>query len=246
MSRLRVKAQRDGLIVALDVASGNEALDLCQQLLPEVDFFKVGLELFCAEGWPVIKAIKDLGGLVFLDLKLFDIPNQVRQTASVIASFGVDMFTVHCLGGSEMLKAALEGAKEGALKAGCEVPDLVGVTILTSLDEENLSQAGINPELEREVALLASLAHQAGLAGVVASARELPVIKKDLEEELLLITPGIRIGALAADDQKRTLSPSEAIKLGSDFLVIGRPIIKADNPKQAALDILSQIKAAKL
>lgn len=246
MSRLRVKAQRDGLIVALDVAEGEEALELCRQLLPEVDFFKVGLELFCAEGWPIIKAIKDLGALVFLDLKLFDIPNQVRQTAAIIAGFGVDMFTVHCLGGLEMLKAAKEGAKEGALKAGYEAPDIVGVTILTSMDAENLTQVGLKPEVELEVAMLASLAHAAGLAGVVASARELPLIKKELEEELLLVTPGIRVGTLASDDQKRVLSPAAAVKLGSDFLVIGRPIIKAANPKKTALDILNQIKSARL
>lgn len=245
MSKLRLKAQRDGLIVALDVANSEEALEFCRLLLPEVDFFKVGFELFCAEGWPVVKAIKELGALVFLDLKLFDIPNQVRQAAAVISSFGVDMFTVHCLGGLKMLQAAAEGAKEGALKAGVEPPAIVGVTVLTSMDPEDLTEVGLNPELELEVAMLASLAHEAGLAGVVASGRELPAIKKELQEELMLVTPGVRVGTVSADDQKRVLTPAEAVKLGSNFLVVGRPIIKAANPKEVALDITKQIKSAR-
>jgi orotidine-5'-phosphate decarboxylase len=230
------------LILALDVASGGEALDLATPLMPDVNFFKVGLALFCAEGPVVIESIKRLGGAVFLDLKLHDIPAQVRQACRAVGTYGVDMLTVHCLGGAEMLRAAKAGVMEGARMAGVEPPLVVGVTILTSLDAGDLEGLGVNNQVQREVAMLAAVAQDSGLDGVVASPHEIKLIRAESENGFLIVTPGIRPSWSATPgDQKRVLTPRQAVESGADFLVVGRPITEARDPRTAARKILEEI-----
>jgi orotidine-5'-phosphate decarboxylase len=230
------------LILALDVSTSREAVDLAAPLMPEVDFFKVGLALFCAEGPAVIKALKGLGGSVFLDLKLHDIPAQVQQACRSIGTYGVDMLTVHCLGGPEMLRAAKAGTLEGARMAGIEPPRVVGVTILTSLDAGDLESLGVNNQVEREVGILAAVARDSGLDGVVASPHEIELIRAQSENGFSVVTPGIRPAFSATPgDQKRVLTPREAVEAGADFLVVGRPIAEAPDPRAAALEILAEM-----
>jgi orotidine-5'-phosphate decarboxylase len=238
--RTRLKGPK--LIVALDVGTAAEAVNIVESLLPEVDFFKVGLSLFCAEGPEIIKTLKDLGALVFLDLKLHDIPAQVEQAARVIGTYGVDLVTVHSLGGPAMMAAAKAGIDGGAREAGHLPPMVVGVTILTSLDAPDLENMGVNGDVEREVGILAGLAKDAGLNGVVASARETAVIRSEYPADFVIVTPGIRpTWAQSPGDQKRILTPAEAVAAGSTFLVIGRPIIAADDRREAALKVLAEI-----
>lgn len=242
MTNHQRRMKRPKLIVALDVATGYEAISLCESLLPDVDFFKVGLRLFCAEGPRVINDIKSLGGLVFLDLKFHDIPAQVKQAAGVIGSYGVDMATVHCLGGPEMLAAAKAGFREGAQSVGTEPPLVVGVTILTSLEPDDLEAVGVDSQIEIEVGVLAGLAKDAGLDGVVASPREVVGIKSEFTGDFLIVTPGIRPSwAPPAADQKRVMTPAEAVAAGASYIVVGRPITAATDPREAALKVLGEM-----
>lgn len=230
------------LIVALDMATAAEAVAACEALLPEVDYFKIGLGLFCAEGPQIIKTLKNMGARVFLDLKLHDIPVQVEQAARTIGAYGVDMMTVHCLGGTAMLSAARAGLEAGAKAVNCPPPIIVGVTILTSLDATDLESAGINGNVEREVGILAGLAKESGINGVVASARETLMLRKKYADDFVIVTPGIRPSWAASADQKRVLTPKEAIAAGSTYLVVGRPITGAANPRDAALRILDEMQ----
>ncbi|MCK4267224.1 MAG: orotidine-5'-phosphate decarboxylase [Actinomycetia bacterium] len=225
------------IIVALDLPTGKAALDLAATLVPEFNFFKVGSSLFCAEGFPIIQSLQRMGASIFLDLKLHDIPEQVRKTASIIGAFGVDMISVHCLGGDAMLRAAKEGVTEGAKRANAKPPRVVGVTVLTSLDESDLLALGVKEGVESEVSTLAGLAQAAGLDGVVASPREIELIKRQAGNDFIIVTPGIRPGSADTADQKRVLSPSQAIDAGATYLVVGRPITAAANPRSAALKI---------
>ncbi len=225
------------IIVALDLPTGKAALDLAATLVPEFNFFKVGSSLFCAEGFPIIQSLQRMGASIFLDLKLHDIPEQVRKTASIIGAFGVDMISVHCFGGDAMLRAAKEGVTEGAKRANAKPPQVVGVTVLTSLDESDLLALGVKESVEAEVSILAGLAQAAGLDGVVASPREIELIKRQAGNDFIIVTPGIRPGSADTADQKRVLSPSQAIDAGATYLVVGRPITAAANPRSAALKI---------
>jgi len=239
--RSRLKGPK--LIVALDVGTAAEAVDICDRLLPDVDFFKVGLGLFCAEGPKIIKSLKDRGALVFLDLKLHDIPAQVEQATRVIGTYGVDMVTVHCLGGPAMLAAAKAGIDSGAKEANHLPPMVVGVTILTSLDGSDLEEMGVNGNVAREVGILAGLAKDAGLNGVVASADETAMIRSESTGDFIIVTPGIRPAwARSSADQKRVMTPGEAKAAGASFLVVGRPVIAASDPKAAARRIIEEIE----
>lgn len=228
------------IIVALDLPTGKAALELAASLVPEFNFFKVGSSLFCAEGFPIIQCLQKMGASIFLDLKLHDIPEQVRKTASILGAFGVDMISVHCLGGAAMLRAAKEGVLEGAKSAGVKPPQVVGVTVLTSLDESDLLALGVKESVESEVATLVGLAQAAGLDGVVASPREIEIIKEQASEDFVVVTPGIRPNSADVADQKRVLSPAQAIDAGATYLVVGRPITAAKNPRSAALEIASE------
>lgn len=232
------------LIVALDVSTTSEASDLAQALIPEVNFFKVGLTLFCSRGPEAVSALKSIGARVFLDLKLHDIPAQVKETSRALGAYGVDMLTVHCLGGVKMMSAAKQGVREGAEITGHRPPLVVGVTVLTSLETPDLEAMGLSGPVERTVCVLAAMAKDAGLDGVVASGRELRAIRSEIEGPFKVVTPGIRPSwANESADQKRTLSPRAAAAAGADFLVVGRPIIEAADPRAAALKVLVEIES---
>lgn len=229
------------LIVALDTPELEKASSLAEELLPEVRYFKLGLSLFCAAGPRAINEFKELGAKVFLDLKLHDIPAQVAGACRVIGAYGVDMITVHTLGGVEMMRAAKKGLTEGAAGAGLRPPLAIGVTVLTSLGAQDLEDLGMERPAMAQGPRLAKLAVEAGLDGVVASAREIREIKKVTGEEFSIVAPGIRPHGSDADDQKRIASPLTAIRAGADYLVVGRPITAASAPKEAALRILDEM-----
>lgn len=229
------------LIVALDFESKYKALQAVDHLKSDVKLFKVGLELFSACGPDIIAGVKEKGCEVFLDLKFHDIPNTVEKAARAVAGLGAFMFNVHALGGIEMMKRA-KGAAGGKSK-------VIAVTILTSTDENALKKCGINVNIEDEVINLAVMAKEAGLDGVVASAKEVARIRKVLGKEFLIVVPGIRPAAAATgqpasaafDDQKRVATPLEAIKAGADYIVVGRPITAAPDPVKAAKDIIKEL-----
>ena len=234
---------RERLVLALDVDNFKKAEQLVGKLSDYVGVFKIGSQLFTAEGAKVVNMINDKGGKVFLDLKFHDIPNTVARAAEVAAKLGVYIFNVHTSGGYEMMKAAAEATKKTSLALGINKPLILGVTLLTSINQEILEkEIGIKKELEEQVVHLAKLAKAAGLDGVVASSWEIKEIRKTCGEGFVILTPGIRPAGKSSDDQKRVMTPREAIKLGADFLVIGRPIRNAANPVEAAKEILREME----
>lgn len=233
---------KDRIIVALDVATLSDAERLVKTLLPEVGYFKVGMQLYYSQGPRVIEHISDWGGKVFLDLKLHDIPNTVSSAVRVLTRLGVAMFTVHTSGGREMLRRAVEAAREEAVLAGVPFPTLLGVTVLTSLSQTDLSDLGVSGPVRDHVLRLARLAVQAGFGGVVASAREAKVLRLAFGPELVIVTAGIRPAWSGADDQQRVMTPREAIKAGASHLVVGRPIVQAPDPVAAARRLLAELE----
>ena len=239
---LRLNAlMRNPILVALDVPTAEEALKLVEQLGPVVGGFKVGSELFTAAGPEIVRRIRALGAPVFLDLKFHDIPNTVGRAVAAAVRLDAQMLTVHTSGGVEMLKAAEKVAQESAWQLGHAPPLVLGVTVLTSLNSETLSQIGLDPNVSRQVRRLANMANQAGLRGLVCSPREVAELRQMLPASTQLVIPGIRSQTVPADDQKRTLSAREALALGANWLVIGRPICAAENPRAAAETILKEI-----
>lgn len=233
------KEAKDFLITALDVPSLKESLVIVEELGDLVDFYKVGLELFSRVGPKVVEILKNKGKKVFLDLKLHDIPNTVSGAVNAAIDMGVDLLTLHALGGFEMMEAAQKAVWNKRL----EKPVLLGVTILTSLDEAFLQDVlGIEKTLNDEISDLASIAKSAGLGGVVASAEEVALIKGCCGKDFIVATPGIRPRGAEKDDQKRSATPADAIVNGSDYLVIGRPIIKSENMRNAAESITREIE----
>ncbi|WP_457679353.1 orotidine-5'-phosphate decarboxylase [Thermovibrio sp.] len=229
------------VIVALDFDSKEKALKVVDELNGLIGHYKVGLELFSRAGIGVVKEISERGKRVFLDLKYHDIPNTVKSAAKVAVEAGAFMYNLHALGGYNLMKEVSEFNREYAEKLGVKRPLLIAVTILTSIKEEELREVGIEKPLNEEVIKLAELAKRAGLDGVVCSPKEVRLIKENLGEDFLTITPGIRPSWAAKDDQKRITTPKEAAKLGTDFMVIGRPITKAKSPKEAAERILKEL-----
>jgi len=232
---------RNPIIVALDVPAVEAALKLAEQLAPVCGGFKVGSELFTNGGPEIVRRIRAMGSPVFLDLKFHDIPNTVAKAVAAAVHLDVQMLTVHASGGSEMLKAAEQIAQESAWRLGHAPPLVLAVTILTSLDSNSLSEIGLDPNVSRQVRRLANMANKAGLRGVVCSPREVAELRQMLPPSTQLVTPGIRTEPAPADDQKRTLTPREALSLGANWLVIGRPISAAENPRAAAEKILASI-----
>jgi orotidine-5'-phosphate decarboxylase len=232
---------RNPIIVALDVATAEEALKLVEQLAPVSGGFKVGSELFTSAGPEMVRRIREQGTPVFLDLKFHDIPNTVSKAVAAAVKLDVQMLTVHASGGVEMLKAAEKVAQESAWQLGHAPPLVLAVTVLTSLDAGALSQIGLDPNVSRQVRRLANMANQAGLRGMVCSPREVAELRQMLPASTQLVVPGIRPQAVAGDDQKRTLTPREAMALGANWLVIGRPICAAENPRAVAEQILKEI-----
>src|SRR5271154_5464894 len=233
---------RNPIIVALDVPTADDALKFVEQLAPVSGGFKIGGELFTSAGPEIVRRIRALGALVFLDLKFHDIPNTVAKAVAAAVQLDVQMLTVHASGGSEMLKAAEQAAQETAWRLGRTPPLVLGVTVLTSLDAGALREVGLDVNVDYQVRRLANVATKAGLRGLVCSPLEVVKLRQMLPPSTQLVTPGVRTGAEKADDQKRTLTPREAIAAGANWLVIGRPIYAAENPRQAAEKILESLK----
>lgn len=234
---------RNPIIVALDVPTAESALSLAGMLAPVVGAFKIGSELFTSAGPEIVKRIRDTGAAVFLDLKFHDIPNTVRKAVAAATRLDVQMLTVHTAGGLEMLQAAEDSAQQIALQSGRNAPVVLGVTVLTSMNSPSLTETGCDGNVGRQVERLANLAMKAGLRGLVCSALEIAALRQFLPGNVQLVTPGIRTGAEPADDQKRTLTPKEALEAGASALVIGRPIYASPDPKLAAEKILAELKA---
>jgi orotidine-5'-phosphate decarboxylase len=232
---------RKKIIFAIDVENMAEAERWAEMLAPAVGMFKIGKQLFTACGPAVVKAIRERGGEVFLDLKYHDIPNTVAMASLEAARLGVRLFNLHALGGYEMMARTVEALNR-------EFPNsfrsrILAVTILTSSTTENLREVGIDSPVAEMVVKLARLARKAGIDGVVASPLEIPLIREACGSGFLIVTPGVRPAFAATDDQKRVMCPAEAIKAGADYLVIGRPISAAPDPIMAAEAIVEEIMA---
>ncbi len=232
------------IVLALDVDVEKEALELVAELKDSVGMFKVGHQLFTAYGPGIVRKIIAMGCGVFLDLKYHDIPNTVAKASSEAAKLGVRIFNVHALGGLEMMKAAADAARETSEKLGIRKPVVLAVTILTSMDEKGLRrELKISRSLRREVVHLARLAQRAGLDGVVASPQEIKMLKKAIRGRFTILTPGVRPEWAASDDQKRTMTPADAVKAGADYIVVGRPVLKAENRLEAVKKIAEEINS---
>jgi orotidine-5'-phosphate decarboxylase len=232
---------RNPIIAALDVPAAKPALKLAKEIAPAVGAFKIGSELFTSAGPDIVKRIRATGAAVFLDLKFHDIPNTVAKAVASATRLEVQMLTIHTSGGLEMMRAAEAAAQETAGRAGLDAPLVLGVTVLTSSDRRTLAEIGCAANVGAQVERLANLAVKAGLRGLVCSPLEIADLRRLLPMHVQLVTPGIRTGTEKADDQKRTLTPREAIDAGANWLVIGRPIYAAENPRAAAEKILESL-----
>jgi len=232
---------RERLIFALDVEHFGEAQELVGLLKGHVGLFKVGKQLFTHSGPKVIDMIRRKGERVFLDLKFHDIPNTVAKAGEEAAKLGSAIFTVHSMGGYEMMKRTVESSRNIAKQLNIPKPLILAVTILTSMDEGILEEVGIKTPVDQQVVRLATLAKRAGVSGVVASPREISLIRDHCGSNFLIVTPGVRPASAAKDDQKRILTPGEAVRAGADYIVVGRPIREADDPVKAADEIVEEI-----
>jgi orotidine-5'-phosphate decarboxylase len=225
----------DKIIVALDVATKAQALALVEQLRPEISFFKIGLQLYTAEGPEIVRAVLATGGKVFLDLKFNDIPTTVARTVEAASSLGVRMLTIHLSGGSDMIRAAVTVPKNDLL--------ILGVTVLTSASEGMLRETGISDEIDDQVLRLAKLGVAKGVDGIVASPHEIKALRTEFGDKIKIVVPGIRPTWSDPGDQKRFMTPGAALEAGADHLVIGRPITAGKNPREAVEKILAEIGA---
>ncbi len=262
------------IIVALDVETAAEAREIIAELRGEVGAFKIGLQLFTAVGASFVREVVEQNVKIFLDVKFHDIPNTVSKAAVEVARLGVWMFNVHTLGGGEMMEKTVESAREVCEKESLTQPKIIGVTVLTSSDQETLREVGIETEIDTQVVNLARLAAKCGLDGVVSSPREVALIRENVKnEDFLIVTPGIRSAKREAqnakledenqklntkdqkpntdhqfatnDDQRRVMTPGEAMVAGADYLVIGRPITQSEDRIAAVCEILREIDAAR-
>lgn len=231
------------LIVALDVGNRDVAMRLVEQLAPVAGMFKIGSELFTAEGPSIVKDILNAGGRVFLDLKYHDIPATVGKAVASATSLGVSMLTIHTSGGGAMMKAAVESARTNAEKRNFPAPLILGVTVLTSMGDIELAEIGLNCGTAEQVLRLARLAVNSGIGGLVCSPLELKMLREALPSKITLVTPGIRSANELKNDQKRTMTAGEAIKAGANYIVVGRPICADPNPRLAAERILQEISS---
>ncbi len=240
---------RSSLIVALDFDSLKTALSFAKQVADLVGMFKIGSQLFTSAGPEAVRQVSQLGTDIFLDLKFHDIPNTVAGAVLAAAALpGVQLVNVHALGGTQMMQAATQAVSAG-VPMGADRTRLLAVTILTSMDQKSMRDVGIGGPAQSRVVKLAKLAQAAGVDGVVASVQEAKAIRKACGREFLIVTPGVRPKDAKAeskkDDQARTATPFEAIKAGSDYIVVGRPILTAADPRAAAQQIVEEIAAAK-
>jgi orotidine-5'-phosphate decarboxylase len=224
---------RDRLIVALDFPNQAKALALVSVLSGAVSTYKIGLQLYTAAGPEIVRALAATGASVFLDLKLHDIPNTVAKAVAAAGELGVQMLTVHLSGGRAMLEAAVEVKPPGLT--------LLGVTVLTSATEETLRETGVASALDEQVLRLGELGKQSGIGGLITSPHEVRLLRGRLGDEITLVTPGVRPTWAAANDQKRFTTPHEVLESGADYLVIGRPITAAEDPRAALERLLDEI-----
>lgn len=232
------------IVVALDFQEAQQALAFAAQIDPALCKLKVGKELFTSAGPQLVEQLVNQGFKVFLDLKFHDIPNTVAKACEAASKLGVWMLNVHASGGSAMMQSALEGTSKGS--TGTPTPYLIAVTVLTSMNQAALHELGIEANIEQHVLRLAQLTKTAGLDGVVCSAQEATLIRQHIGQDFLLVTPGIRPSFASKDDQSRILTPSQALAVGSNYLVIGRPITQAADPIQALHLILQEIESEPL
>jgi orotidine-5'-phosphate decarboxylase len=225
----------DKIIVALDIPTKEEALKLVEKLRDQIAFFKIGLQLYTAEGPGIVRPVSATGSKVWLDLKLHDIPNTVARAVESASRLGVQMLTIHLSGGSEMIRAATAAARVNNML-------LLGVTVLTSATEETLREIGIQDKVDDQVLRLARLGIEAGIDGVVASPHEIKSLRREFGDKIKIVVPGIRPSWSEPGDQKRTMTPCEALEAGADYLVIGRPIIAHPNPNEAVAKILDEFR----
>jgi len=234
---------RNPLLVALDVDSGDRAIALATELRDVAGGFKIGSRLFTLEGPALVRRLVDAGGRVFLDLKFHDIPNTVAQAVEAAVRTGAWMINVHASGGAAMMQAAARAGSDASALDGRAAPLLIAVTVLTSMDHASLRETGVERPLLEQVVTLARMAQAAGLQGVVASPRETAAIRSACGPEFTIVTPGIRGASAGQDqnDQARTMGPGEAVRAGASFIVVGRPIIAAPQPRAAAEAIIEEI-----
>ncbi|MDQ2659803.1 MAG: orotidine-5'-phosphate decarboxylase [Verrucomicrobiota bacterium] len=223
------------LIIALDFPDAGDALKCAQALQGEISFFKIGLQLYTAAGPEIVRAITGTGAKVFLDLKLHDIPSTVGKAVAAASELGVTMLTLHLSGGRKMIQAAVAAAPPEL--------NLLGVTVLTSADETMLWETGVNRSVAEQTLRLAELGADAGMRGLVSSPQEVKELRARVGAAMKVVTPGIRPEWAAADDQKRFTTPRQALELGADFLVIGRPVTAQADPREAVRKILAEFDA---
>ena len=241
MAHPPIQHPKDRIIFALDVEHFSEAQHWVNLLKDQIGVFKVGKQLFTHAGPKVIDMIRKRNQNIFLDLKFHDIPTTVAKAGAEATKLNVSIFDLHALGGFDMMRKTVEASKTTAKELGIPKPLILAITILTSMDEDSLKEVGIRGPILDEVGQLALLAMKAGVDGVVASPQEIGVIRKQCGEKFLIVTPGIRLPSDKKDDQKRTLSPKEAISAGANYLVIGRPIKEAKDPLEAVQRIVEDI-----
>jgi orotidine-5'-phosphate decarboxylase len=227
---------KEKILLVLDVSSKEEAMKLVRPLYEHVGMFKVGMQLFTAEGPSLVREIVDLGGKVFLDLKFHDIPNTVSHGVLEAAKLGVSLMTIHAAGGRAMMETV---AKELQDKFGSRKPMVVAVTVLTSLNEAGLAEVGIARPMSQQVVAMAKLAEECGIAGVVCSPQEIHLVRQAVGPNFKIVTPGIRMPGQSANDQQRLATPREALTAGADYIVVGRAVTASPDPRQA-LDALIQ------
>ena len=233
------------LIVALDVDSSAKALELVEALRGIPGMFKIGSQLFTAAGPELVREIIKSGERIFLDLKFHDIPNTVAAASVEAARLGVSILNVHAAGGTEMMRRTAEAVSECVIKEQLPRPKIIAVTVLTSANQATLSEVGFNADPEDMVRRLAALAATAGMDGVVASPNEVGVVRETVRNpDFIVVTPGVRPAGAALGDQKRVTTPGDAILAGADYLVVGRPIVSAANPANAARQIAEEIRIA--
>lgn len=232
----------DRLIVALDVSTMDAMKEIVTSLGDAVSFYKVGMELFYAEGEQTVRYLQEQNKQVFLDLKLHDIPNTVAHGVSSLTRLGANLITMHGQGGPVMMKAAVQAARETAKQLGVERAKLLAITVLTSFDDEAWTSTGGQLPISDQVIRLAKLAKECGMDGVVCSALEAKMIRKACGDDFLIVTPGIRPSFAATNDQKRIATPASALQDGASRLVIGRPITQAENPREAVRLIIEEME----
>ena len=240
MAKKRNMSKRDcKLILALDLPDRESALKILDGLRGKLEWVKIGLQMYLKYGANFVREVSGMGFKIFLDLKLFDIPNTVASAVESVSALPVSMLTIHASGGREMMRRAVESAAE-------RTPELLilGVTVITSFDADSLAETGVELEPEWQVEKLAKLAVDSGLKGLVCSPLEIESLRSILPEDTVLVTPGIRPSGSSADEQKRIMTPADAARAGSDFIVVGRPILKAENPAFAVSKILEEIANA--